>query len=354
MLTQWRTSYALAWLARLVLVAVPQMLTVISLSWATPPDSMIETRSGSATRPGSHASAKMQSGFQFQTGFEKSQEFYDRFVYFVGNHCAPYSANTCRIESMPVHNSPGTWHGDHSMACEAPTTSRTVNAQHHVEYFWWCAPGHDPLKGHVMTAQNTTGYGIVAFSPNQDFTDVKKVCWDVNATDMGGGKWTNVILIPASEYVRHPNLNPKPDREGEGPYRLDYVSNGFNKDNGPGDFNIQAHDLQPGHSIWGLKNFRGVLQLYKNDAAIFNSVQVVVTSDKAARYRHCFFNNADSSLTITRNRPNGATDSYRIRNVQIPTGKIRVIFQDDNYDPPKRDGYDPNVLTWHWDNILIE
>jgi hypothetical protein len=40
--------------------------------------------------------------------------------------------------------------------------------------------------------------------------------------------------------------------------------------------------------------------------------------------------------------------------MQIPSGKVRVIFQDDNYDPPKRDGYDPNKLTWHWDNILIE
>ena len=78
-----------------------------------------------------------------------------------------------------------------------------------------------------MTGQNTTGYGIVAFSPNQDFNDVKKVCWDINSTDLGGGKWTNVIIIPASEYVLHPNLNSKPDREGEGPYRLDYTSHGY-------------------------------------------------------------------------------------------------------------------------------
>ena len=39
---------------------------------------------------------------------------------------------------------------------------------------------------------------------------------------------------------------------------------------------------------------------------------------------------------------------------QIPQHPVRVVFQDDNYDPPKDDDYNPNVLTWHWDNIHIE
>ena len=80
----------------------------------------------------------------------------------------------------------------------------------------------------------------------------------------------------------------------------------------------------------------------------------MITSDKAARYAHCFYNNPDNSLIITRARPDGRSDKFIVRNMQIPSGKVRVIFQDDNYDPPKRGGYDPNNLTWHWDNILVE
>ena len=33
---------------------------------------------------------------------------------------------------------------------------------------------------------------------------------------------------------------------------------------------------------------------------------------------------------------------------------MRVVFQDDEYDGMKDDRYDPNVLTWHWDNIHVE
>lgn len=292
---------------------------------------------------------------QFQTDFATNSEFYNRFDYFVGNHCSPYSANTCRVEDHPSSHILS-WNGDHNMACEAPTTSRTVNAANHNEYFWWCAPGNEPSKGHIMTAQNMTGYGIIAFTPKQDFNNVQKVCWDINSTDMGGGKWTNVLIIPVSEYVRHPNLNPKPNREGEGPYRLDYTTDGFNEDNAPGDFNIQDHDLLPGNYIWGVKNFRGVLNLFKNDELLMppDFGNPVFTTDKAARFKHCFSNNSDNSVTITRVRPNGVNDSYKVSNTQIPQGQVKVIFQDDNYDPPKRDGYSENVLTWHWDNIIIE
>ena len=38
---------------------------------------------------------------------------------------------------------------------------------------------------------------------------------------------------------------------------------------------------------------------------------------------------------------------------QIPQDAVRVVFQDDNYDPVKDERYDENVLTWHWDNIEV-
>ena len=59
---------------------------------------------------------------------------------------------------------------------------------------WWCAPGGDPAKGHLMTGMNTAGYNIVWFSPKVEFTDVRRVCWDQNLTELGGGKWTQVVI----------------------------------------------------------------------------------------------------------------------------------------------------------------
>ena len=38
---------------------------------------------------------------------------------------------------------------------------------------------------------------------------------------------------------------------------------------------------------------------------------------------------------------------------QIPQQPVKVVFQDDNYDPVKDDRYDPNTLTWHWDNVQV-
>ena len=121
--------------------------------------------------------------------------------------------------------------------CEGPTTARTVHVAAPInEMLWQCSPGGDPAKGHLMTAMNTTGYGILSFSPNQTFNNVGQVCWDINATELGGGKWTNVILVPAAEYTRTPNNVAK--HPAEGPYRMDYTTPGFNA---PG----QGRGLQP-------------------------------------------------------------------------------------------------------------
>lgn len=287
----------------------------------------------------------------FVANFGSASDFYDRFVYHVGNACDPQG---CRPEDLPEwvpHDEE--WAGDHNLACEGPTTLRTVHVGSHNEMFWWCAPGNDSAKGHIMTSLNTEGYGIASFSPNQTFSNVEKVCWDINSTDLGGGKWTNMVIIPASEYTRHPNTSPKRIQEGEGPYRLDYTTFGFNDDNAPGDFNVQASDMAAGNVVWGLKNFRGTLALFRGDNAFWEDGEAVVTTDKAARFKHCVTENANNTITITRARPGGTTDTFTIPNQQIPNGNVRVIFQDDNYDPPKRDGYNENNNTWHWDNIEI-
>jgi hypothetical protein len=198
-----------------------------------------------------------------------------------------------------------------------------------------------------------TGYGILSFSPNRTFNNVDKVCWDINATEEGGGKWTNVILVPEAEYKRHPNNVT--NHPAEGPYRMDYVTPGFNEDNAPGGANIQLRDILPGNEWFGVKNFRESLQVFHGDhAELVTPMHYAPTvTDKAARFKHCMIDTA-AGVQVTRvNAITGLTDVDNAPGWDFPRGDVRVIFQDDMYDPPKRDLYNPNNVTWHWDNIEI-
>ena len=75
-------------------------------------------------------------------------------------------------------------------------------------------------------------------------------------------------------------------------------------------------------------------------------------TDKATRYKTCIENVGTSQLLITNNRPDGVFTAT-IDGAHIPQDARRVVFHDAEYDGPKRPGYDPNKLTWHWDNIQV-
>lgn len=317
----------------------PPPVRVVAVPVPTPPPPPVAVPAG----------ARFVEDFSTEAGFTK------RFVRHVGNQCT--LDLVCRPENQGAGSGAITsWFGDHDVACGAPTTRRTVTAGDHRSFFWWCAPGNDAAKGHVMTAVNTVQYNIVSFSPDVTFTDVNKICWDINMTEEGGGKWTNVVLVPASEYTRHPNPAPWVGAHtGEGRYRLDYTTVGFNDDSAPGDFNIQDHDLAPGNSVFGLRNMRGGLTLFRGDDVLWQDNRIVTVADKAARYQHCM-TDSPGGLRITRALPpefGGGTESLLAAGIHLPDGAVRVIFQDDNYDPPKREAYSPDRLTWHWDNIQI-
>ena len=201
-------------------------------------------------------------------------------MFHVGNACT--ADQSCRPENLPDYVPHAEeWSGDHNHVCEAPTTARTVHVANRSEMLWHCAPGGDPAKGHLMTSMNTTGYGILSFSPNRTFTNVGRVCWDINATDLGGGKWTNVILVPEAEYLRHPNTVAK--QAAEGPYRMDYTTPGFNIDNAPGDFNIQTDNVLAGNAPFGLKNFRETFTLFNGDDVLWANGIVTPRSPRTRR-----------------------------------------------------------------------
>jgi len=248
----------------------------------------------------------------------------------------------------------GDWLGDHDMSCGAPTTTRTVHGNQPSEMVWYCAPGGDPTKGHIMTAASTEGYGQVDFSPNQSFSNVRRICWDQNLTDMGGRKWTQVIVLPESVYQHNgghlhyarQDLMPDPahgalSTGGGGLIMFVNGRIGFHNTSGPDGPTTGASAIAVAAPIW-------------HD---FDSVNGTTTADKAARYRQCV-SETPAGVQVERDTA-GGHHSGLVVGVHLPQGQVRVIFQDDTYDNFKGDlgdrshGSDPRV-TWHWDNIEID
>jgi hypothetical protein len=284
------------------------------------------------------------AGDAFLATFATPSDFYDRFDTYTGNYCT--FGTSCRPEDIP--SGVDRFVGDHSHGCEGPTTQRDVHVANHSNLFWWCAP-NGPDSGHVMVGMATSGYAITAFTPRQSFTDVRSVCWDQNLTDLGGGKWFTVTLVPDDVYFSHRNENPRRLEEREGEYRLDYTLPEFDVDNAPGDFNLQQ---QP---RWMFKLFQDSLSVADRTGragliiGFSTGGGFQAGDDKATRFRHCLTEDAGGDVILTQNSPTG----LRTWNTQtrFPDGPVHVIFADDTYDSEKH-GPTPHK-TWHVDNIEI-
>ena len=240
------------------------------------------------------------------------------------------------------------WQGDHDMSCGDPNVgSRTIHiggsgtqtgAQNPAaaeSAFYPCLPGGDPAKGHVMTSINTEGYVIGWFSPKQWFTGVHRVCWDQNETFLGGGKWTQVAFATQADVQRSGGL-------------LGFTDPDFNQ-GGPG--------TDEGNVDSGVADSSGDIRAWANYQFTGGAVNGSQVSDKAARYQRCVVDNENGTLTVTLAGPTAVTQTIA---GSIPNGPIRVVFEDDNYNPDKHftaDQSNPRdssgLYTWHWDNIQI-
>jgi len=251
-----------------------------------------------------------------------------------------------------------TFQGDHSAAdpCGGATTSRTITLSGsgttaNVEQpFYWCAPTTG--GGHLMTAIDTVGYNIAWFSPKPSFTGITKVCWDINETELSHRKWTQVVFVDAADAVKYPAGTATWPfgvgyARGSGGFDLGYVSPEFADPNGP-----TTRILDGNGSQVGFKSQTGSVEWWQGgDFTLHNNVQLLGITDKAARYTQCLEQQA-GFVRFTRATPSG-TQTFDIPGAQIPQDARRVVFEDDNYDPQKGTAYDPNVLTWHWDNIQV-
>jgi hypothetical protein len=304
------------------------------------------------------------SSLPFEAKFETSDDFYGRFDYGYSGLVAPQNG---------LPESSLTFHGDHDMNCGPPTTSRTVtilgtpSALDFSQLFWHCVPGGDPAKGHLMTAVDTLGYNIAWFSPKPLFTGVSKVCWDQNLTTMSSRKWQQVLFVSEADATRYPagvTLANDTTTRGSGGFDLGYTSPDFRQD-AP-----NTGIFPQGGTLAGLKMSWEIYDWFQDqDTWTAKGVGWPGTlpqegsgpiPDKAARYKHCIENRPDNTIQVTADTPTGQL--VRTLPGQIPQHPVRVVFQDDNYDPPKdspaagvpNGTYDPSVLTWHWDNIYVE
>jgi hypothetical protein len=240
--------------------------------------------------------------------------------------------------------------GEHDDACHDPTTHRIIQGGHvtgdavgGLVYF---------CTNHFMTAVDTTGIATLSFSPAQTFRGITRVCWDQSMTNLGHGKWLNVMIVPAADVVAHGG-------------RLSYVAGtglpfgGITQRLPPGAVDLSwIRGSLLGHQIDAGGNYNLVFDQWMSidptdtngDGRIdrLDAPTRGMATDSAPRFTVCI-DDAANQLTIE--RPNGAFDSYAY-NTPFPTGDVRVIFEDASYNPTKHG--DPSSLTWHWDNILVQ
>ena len=185
----------------------------------------------------------------------------------------------------------GVWetdHAEHNTACEGPTTFRHLPAGRPADFavldpgstpnIYYCAPGNDAAKGHMMTAVDTDGVVILSFSPKQTFRDVRKVCFDVNTNnDIGAGKWVNIWIVPTSSVAANGGRFDFADEPGLDPHQ---------QPPGPGDFHFKYFDgslVGPGGFFWWEWPRRA--------------------SESATRFTQCVEQSAPGLLTYTRDLP---------------------------------------------------
>jgi hypothetical protein len=245
----------------------------------------------------------------------------------------------------------GDFLGEHdmSMPCGSPTTYRTVrqpvlewgNTHTNVDVtdsdlIWWCAPGNDTAKGHMMTALDTGSIATLSFSPKQTFNNVTRVCWDQNMSNLGEGKWVNVFVVPAADVAAHGGdlayvdgvgipFGGIPMRLPPGAFDFDWIRGSIN-----------------GHTIGADGSYNKVLEQWKSYSP------GGIATESASRYTICLNSGAG---VVTLERPDGTFDTYPL-GASFPTGEVRVIWQDASYNPTKHNGAD-TALTWHWDNFQI-
>ena len=185
--------------------------------------------------------------------------------------------------NVDIHNysgaSGGTWQGDHGTPCTAPSYTsdglRTLQWQANYTVAQRLATSFYNCADHMMTSMgDVDGYSIVWFSPNRTFTNVSRVCWDVNLTYMGNRQWWKVAVVPAGE-----------------PEVFSDVSASDLPQSGPNTVVMEWNTIGATQQV--IVNGRIIGGLYHNG------------TDKATRFQNCMTDNGNGTITATQDRSTG-------------------------------------------------
>lgn len=221
----------------------------------------------------------------------------------------------------------GTWQGDHGNPCTPPSYTleglRTLQwepnytmAQRRANSFYQCAD-------HMMTSMgDVDGYSLTWFTPNRTFTNVRRVCWDVNLTYMGNRQWWKVGIVPTGEKELWSDV-PAADLGDHGPNTVVM------------QWNAPAALRQV------IVNNRVIGDLYDNG------------TNKATRFQNCMTDNGNNTITATQDRSTGRLTATVPGS--FPKGTVTVMFHDHDYTPNKSEiPFQRPAYTFHWDNISVQ
>jgi hypothetical protein len=240
----------------------------------------------------------------------------------------------------------GRWTGDHDQSCGSPDTQRPLRSDfrqdttgengwepyvdfHADELVYLC-------RNHLMTSMGEiAAYSVVWFSPDQVFSSVSEVCFDVNLTDLGNRQWWKVGVVSDSLF--------------NSTYRTGYngvvsVPGFMISDVGSADLDDSLEGPDRIIATWSggaSAGYPGALKIGNNNVG----GEVDAGSDKATRHPVCLTDNLNGTVTFTVAGESATSAS------SFPSGPSRVVFYDHNYTPDK-DGT-PIGHTWHWDNIVV-
>lgn len=264
------------------------------------------------------------------------------------------------------------WPGDHvptgGVNCSGPEERRTIQRSNPEDSIYMCHPGGNPDLGHLMTSiGDTSGYSWAWFMPDQVFNSVTEVRWDVNITDLGNRQFTEVMIIPASNWV----VDPTPfDTYDSGIASLPCLQR---------IFQFPCVDQAPAYSDWnaiGTSSFNGDLIIATQDGREVSRSGAPASdparTDIRERRTHFFRDNLNGTVTLGQEQADGSFLTITTQG-SFPSGNVRVVFKDHNYTPNKSEsGFarcaaagvgnafhgsgglnDCVSYTWHWDDITV-
>jgi hypothetical protein len=310
--------------------------TQIPTTTTTPPTTTTTTVAPTTTVP---------SAAQFSEGFDNNGGL-DRFRYGVYHRDLGYFE--AGVPGGRWGNSVGgSWTGDHDLSCGSPATQRlftsTSSNPEVADLAYTCV-------NHVMTAMgDIDSFSIVWLSPNQVFSSVESVSFDVNLTDLGPRKWWKVGVVSDALFnSKHPAGLCVPNGST--------CNDNWKNINVPGFIlsDVGASDTWS-NSLAGSDRMiaswsgqgsagypGGLLKIGNTNTSVGSNP---TPNDKMMRHPVSLVDNHNGTVTFT------VAGVSVTRSGSFPACPCRVIFLDQNYTPDK-DGI-PQGHTWHWDSVVV-